>query len=92
MHYWRLNPGRWPEVLDRVREIGLKVVATYVPWQYHELAPGQFDFTGQTEPPRNLVGFLRLAQEKGFRVFIRLRQVYFLRAGPRIVRSAKDTC
>jgi beta-galactosidase len=71
VHYWRLNPARWPDVLTRVREIGLSVVSTYVPWQYHELAPGRFDFTGETEPPRNLVGFLRLLQERGFWVFIR---------------------
>ncbi len=28
VHYWRLNPARWPAVLDRVREIGLGVLAT----------------------------------------------------------------
>ncbi len=71
VHYWRLNPARWPEVLDRVREIGLDMVATYVPWQYHETAPGCFDFTGQTEPQRNLVGFLGLLRERSFHVFIR---------------------
>ncbi|MCC6675885.1 MAG: beta-galactosidase [Phycisphaerales bacterium] len=71
VHYWRLNPSVWPVVLDRVHEIGLPMVATYIPWQYHELAPGRFDFTGETEAPRNLVGFLKLAGEKGLRVFIR---------------------
>jgi hypothetical protein len=71
VHYWRLNPARWPDVLTRVREIGLSVVSTYVPWQYHELAPGRFDFTGESEPQRNLVGFLQLLQKHGFWVFIR---------------------
>jgi len=71
VHYWRLNPTVWPVVLDRVREIGLSMVATYVPWEYHELRHGEFDFDGRTEPPRNLKGFLKLAGEKGLRVFIR---------------------
>lgn len=71
VHYWRLNPARWPAVLDGVRRLGLDIVATYVPWEYHELAPGRFDFHGRTEPPRNLVGFLDLLQQRGFWIFIR---------------------
>src|SRR5512142_3200289 len=71
VHYWRLSPARWPAVLERVRQLGLNVVATYVPWQYHELAPGRFDFRGETEPPRNLVAFLDLLQQRDFWIFIR---------------------
>jgi len=71
IHYWRLSPARWPDVLAAVRRLGVRVVATYVPWQYHELAPGQFDFHGSTEPARNLVGFLELLRAQGFDVFIR---------------------
>ena len=71
MHYWRLNPARWAKILDRMRGLGLNVLATYVPWEYHELAPGQFDFDGRSEPPRNLSGFLDLLRERGFWVFIR---------------------
>ncbi|MEW6249679.1 MAG: beta-galactosidase [Planctomycetota bacterium] len=71
VHYWRLNPARWRTVLESVRKLGLDVVATYVPWEYHELAPEQFDFTGATDPARNLVGFLDLLHELKFWVFIR---------------------
>ncbi|MBN2446768.1 MAG: beta-galactosidase, partial [Phycisphaerae bacterium] len=71
MHYWRVNPGRWPTIAGRFRELGLNMVATYIPWEYHELAPGRFDFTGATEAPRNLVGFLDLLQEQGYWIFIR---------------------
>jgi|GEM_PF-356029 len=67
VHYWRLNPARWPRVLAAARRLGLNLLATYVPWQYHELAPGQFDFHGTTEPPRNL----DLLQREGFWIFIR---------------------
>jgi hypothetical protein len=71
MHYWRLNPARWRRCLESMRRLGLGMVATYVPWEYHELAPGSFDFAGRTEPERNLVGFLELCGEMGFHVFIR---------------------
>ncbi|MBK9118377.1 MAG: beta-galactosidase [Phycisphaerales bacterium] len=71
VHYWRLHPARWRRVLEATQRLGVRVVATYVPWEYHELAPGQFDFTGSTEPPRNLVGFLELVQSLGFWVLIR---------------------
>ncbi len=71
MHYWRLNPARWGEILARYRELGLTMLATYVPWQYHELSPGVFDFEGKTEPQRDLAGFLRAVQEAGLWVFIR---------------------
>ena len=71
VHYWRLNPSYWKEVLDRVREMGLEVIATYVPWDYHEYRRGKFDFTGKTDQTRNLKGFLELARREGFRVIIR---------------------
>ncbi|MEW6744956.1 MAG: beta-galactosidase [Planctomycetota bacterium] len=71
VHYWRLAPPCWQEILTRVREMGLEVVATYVCWDYHEHERGKFDFTGKTEPQRNLIGFLDLVQEMGFWIVIR---------------------
>ncbi|MEP0766969.1 MAG: beta-galactosidase [Fimbriimonadia bacterium] len=71
VHYWRLAPARWRAILERVREMGLDTIATYVCWEYHELEPGRYDFTGATEPQRDLVGFLDLVREMGFWLFIR---------------------
>jgi hypothetical protein len=71
VHYWRLAPARWREILERVREMGLRTVASYVCWEYHEVEPGKFDFTGETEPQRDLIGFLDLLREMGFWVLIR---------------------
>ncbi|GMV36211.1 MAG: hypothetical protein AMXMBFR61_07190 [Fimbriimonadales bacterium] len=71
VHYWRLAPARWREILQRVREMGLQTIATYVCWEYHELEPGKYDFAGATEPQRDLVGFLDLVREMGFWLFIR---------------------
>lgn len=71
VHYWRLNPNYWEEILNRVGEIGIEVIASYVPWDYHEYRRGKFDFTGQTDETRNLKGFLALTRKKGFWVVIR---------------------
>ena len=71
VHYWRLNPNSWEAVLSRVSEMGLKVVATYIPWDYHEYKRGQFDFTGKTDQTRNLKAFLDLTRKMGFWVIIR---------------------
>jgi beta-galactosidase GanA len=71
VHYWRLDPADWPAVLERVRELGLDVLSTYVCWNFHELEPGRFDFVGDTNPRRDLLGFLDLAQREGFWVLLR---------------------
>ncbi len=71
VHYWRLAPEVWRACLARVRELGLQVVASYICWDFHEFAPGRFDFTGRTDPRRNLVGFLNLLTEMGTWIIIR---------------------
>jgi len=71
VHYWRTAPERWQAILESCRRLGLEMVATYVPWQYHELAPGRFDFSGATEPRRDLCGFLDLVAQMGLACFIR---------------------
>jgi hypothetical protein len=71
VHYWRLAPESWRDVLARVQEMGLHVVATYICWEFHELGRGKFDFHGQTDPRRNLVGFLNLLTEMDFWIIIR---------------------
>jgi beta-galactosidase len=71
VHYWRLQTGQWPAVLQAVKDLGLDLISTYVPWQHHEIEPGVFDFRGQTWPSRNLQGFLKLVAEMGLRVLFR---------------------
>lgn len=71
VHYWRLNPSYWKEILKRVQEMGIGIVSTYVPWDYHEYSRGKFDFTGGTDQTRNLKRFLELTRQMGFRMIIR---------------------
>jgi beta-galactosidase len=71
VHYWRLQPYYWEPCLKRVREMGIDIIASYVCWEFHEYEPGKLDFTGQTVPERNLLGFLQLCQKLGFKIIIR---------------------
>jgi hypothetical protein len=71
LHYWRLSPARWRDALRSARDVGLDVVSSYVCWDFHEIQPGRYDFRGETDPLRNLVGFLRLAAAEGFWVVLR---------------------
>src|SRR5437762_13741484 len=71
VHYWRLDPQSWRGILRRVKEMGINTVATYVCWEFHEIEPGHFDFHGETDPRRDLVGFLDLLTEEGFWIIFR---------------------
>ncbi|MCZ7678494.1 MAG: beta-galactosidase [Sandaracinaceae bacterium] len=70
MHYWRLERGAWKPALEQLRDLGLAIVETYVPWQVHETAPGEHDF-GERDPRKDVGAFVDLAQEVGLLVFVR---------------------
>jgi beta-galactosidase len=70
LHYWRLDPEKWSQLLDQVKGLGFAMVETYIPWSIHELAVGEFDF-GRLDPARNLDRFLSLAEEKGLKILVR---------------------
>ncbi len=70
-HFWRIQASNWEPILQKIRDMGLNVIATYIAWNFHEIAPGSYDFTGETCPERNLAGFLQLAQRMGFKLMLR---------------------
>jgi beta-galactosidase len=70
VHYWRLDPGDWPAALEALRELGLGLVDTYVPWGVHERLPGEYDF-GERDPRLDFVRFFELAHELGLYAILR---------------------
>lgn len=70
-HFWRNNVLYWPRIFAQLKALGLRHVASYVHWEFHELAPGKFDFTGETNPQRDLEGFLNACAGQG--VWLNLR-------------------
>src|SRR5688572_16844082 len=70
VHYWRLDPSDWRASLEALRELGLGLLDTYIPWGVHERLPGEYDF-GERDPRLDFVGFLKLAHELGLYAIVR---------------------
>jgi hypothetical protein len=71
LQYFRTPRTKWEQMLLRVRQMGANTVTTSVMWGWHEPVEGKVDLSGQTAPERDLVGFIRLAQEMGFLVLLK---------------------
>lgn len=68
MHYERIPKEYWRHRLQMLKAMGMNTVATYVFWNYHEVAPGVWDFkTGN----KNLAEFIRTAKSEGLYVILR---------------------
>lgn len=67
MHYFRLHPDHWQDRMERVKATGLNTVSFYIPWNYHELQQGSFNFTGG----RNVTRYIEAAAAAGLDVIIR---------------------
>jgi beta-galactosidase len=70
VHYWRLPRSVWKPALDALKNLGARLVDTYVPWSVHETAPGSFDF-GERDPRLDVRHFLRLARDAGLYAIVR---------------------
>jgi beta-galactosidase len=70
VHYWRLAREAWRPALEEIRNLGLPIVETYVPWGVHERPDGSFDF-GEHDPKLDVGAFLDLAHELGLAAFVR---------------------
>ncbi len=71
IHYFRLECDVWPKVLQRAKDIGCNAIAFYIPWFIHEYEEGQFDFSGKNNSKYNLIKFLNLSTQFGFKIIIR---------------------
>lgn len=67
IHYPRVPRGLWAKRLEAAREAGINCIETYVFWNEHESAPGDFDFEGD----KGLRAFIQLCGEMGFYVVLR---------------------
>lgn len=67
IHYFKLTRGEWRRRLVQLKSAGFNAVAVYLPWNYHELAEGCWDFAGD----RDVEHFLGLAAELGLYVVAR---------------------
>ena len=71
IHYFRLKRNLWPEFLKKMKEANLNAVSTYVPWSWHEFEEGKFDFSGDTVPERDLIGFINEVKKAGLYLILK---------------------
>lgn len=66
----------WAQALDRLVEAKMNTISFYIPWDFHEYAPGKFDFDGTADddhdgrpdyPSRDLKTFFQMIEARGIR-------------------------
>uniref|UniRef100_A0A667YBE6 Beta-galactosidase n=1 Tax=Myripristis murdjan TaxID=586833 RepID=A0A667YBE6_9TELE len=67
IHYSRIPRVYWKDRLLKMYMAGLNAIQTYIPWNYHEPSPDQYNFSGD----RDVKHFLQLAQDIGLLVILR---------------------
>ncbi|XP_054991247.1 beta-galactosidase [Sorex araneus] len=67
IHYSRVPRFYWKDRLLKMKMAGLNAIQTYVPWNFHELEPGKYQFSGD----QDVEYFIQLAQELDLLVILR---------------------
>ncbi|CAJ0588404.1 unnamed protein product [Cylicocyclus nassatus] len=68
IHYFRVPPSYWKDRLYRIRALGFNAIQYYIPWNFHEIYEGKFDFSGW----RNFTEFSLTAQDLGLYTILRI--------------------
>ena len=69
--YERIPRERWRATLEAYKNLGINTIDLYLIWNWHEPSEGVADFTGATDPRRDLLGLLKLTHELGFKLILR---------------------
>jgi len=71
IHYFRVDKKYWSICFERIKRAGFRIISTAVPWNLHQ-DPNKFiDFSGFGDARKDLIVFLELAREFGFKVILR---------------------
>ncbi|MDP5045501.1 MAG: beta-galactosidase, partial [Leeuwenhoekiella sp.] len=68
MHYERIPKAYWRHRIQMLKAMGMNTIATYVFWNYHNTAPGIWDFKSGN---KNINEFIKIAQEEEMFVILR---------------------
>ncbi len=82
IHYFRIERQFWPTHLRKLKAAGANTVSTYIPWSWHEYSEGCFDFCGETNPQRDLLGFIQAVIAEGLYLSVK--------PGPYILAEFQD--
>lgn len=67
LFYFRIKPEFWKERMQQLKDCGYNAIDVYIPWNFHEISPDCWDFSGI----RDIDGFLKLAAQEGLYVIVR---------------------
>ena len=67
----RIRPPLWERQLVWLKNAGIQTVVFSVPRNWHEPAPGAFDFTGRANPRRDLAALIHLLRRVGLQAWVR---------------------
>jgi len=71
MHYFRVDKRYWSVCFEKIKRAGFRIISTAVPWNLHQGKNKDIDFNGFQDPRKDLIVFLELAREFGFKVILR---------------------
>ena len=69
--YYLYPRAQWERELVWLKTIGVRTVEFSIPWNWHQLEPGEFDLTGRTSPRRDLAGFVKILRRLELRGWVR---------------------
>jgi hypothetical protein len=69
--YYLCPRSLWERELVWLKNIGVETVEFSIPWNWHQLQPGDYDFSGRTSPRRDLVAFIRILRKLDLRAWVR---------------------
>lgn len=67
MHYFRVMPEYWLDRMQKMKNMGLNTLETYVAWNLHESKPRKYNFKGWLD----LVKYIQIAGDLGLQVIVR---------------------
>ncbi|MCP4568633.1 MAG: hypothetical protein GY841_13735 [FCB group bacterium] len=71
MHYFRIDKRYWSVCFERIKRAGFRIISTAVPWNLHQDKNKDIDFNGFQDSRKDLIVFLELAREFGFKIIMR---------------------
>ncbi len=69
--YYLYPRALWERELVWLKAIGIRTVEFSIPWNWHQVGPGDYDFNGRTSPRRDVVAFIRLLRRLDLRGWVR---------------------
>ena len=69
--YYLYPRSLWERELVWLKNLGVETVEFNIPWNWHQIQPGEYDFTGRTSPRRDLMAFIKILRKLDMRAWVR---------------------